>query len=674
MFDGAKYFPLFDFDTIRDIGDNLAGNTTHTIYSFQPTYTRLVGNHSIRAGYDLRCTTSSPRTSNGRPASTPTPAGSAFTRAQDNSAAQNFQDVATLPARVPDRRLDRSQRHPRERQWYHGIFVQDDWKVIEQADAESRPALRLRRGDDRDREPQRPRLRSERHAVDHQRGRSRTMRPARSRRFPRRAWKARGGVEFASDDARGFWNADKNNIQPRVGFAYKWNDKTVVRGGLGHLHGAVRHLERHQPDGLLAVDAVHRDAGRGLTFQSTLNNPYPLGILQPAGNTLGPNTFLGQSLDRFAPLDVPATAQLIALPGQRAARAAGTVAARSRLRRQPRLQPDDGRGAEQRAGAVPLDEPGRAIRRRSTSSARSVPNPFAGLLPTGFTGANVARSQLLRPFPQFSNVPTNGFERHQPVRLGAGPDREALQPRATRSSATYTAVALHRAGVPAECDRRGLREAAVAQRRAAPRHVEHPLRAAVRPGHGSGAATPAALAQRVHRRLERQRHRPVPERPPARLRRPQHLLQRRSRRAEGEVHATTATYPVFDISGFYFHDAAVQTNGVDDPVKQRADQRIRLASNIRYFPSRVDGIRSPFLKLWDISIVKQVPIGGRVRAQFNVEFLNAFNMVVFNDAEHRSDQRQLRQGDEPEQPAARHPARVQDRLVRPRITRMTRRR
>ena len=90
--------------------------------------------------------------------------------------------------------------------------------------------------------------------------------------------------------------------------------------------------------------------------------------------------------------------------------------------------------------------------------------------------------------------------------------------------------------------------------------------------------------------------------------------------------------PVFDISGFYFHDAAVQTNGVDDPVKQRADTRIRLANNLRYFPSRVDGIRSPFLNLWDMSIVKQVPLNGRVRAQFNVEFLNAFNKVVFNDA------------------------------------------
>ena len=64
-----------------------------------------------------------------------------------------------------------------------------------------------------------------------------------------------------------------------------------------------------------------------------------------------------------------------------------------------------------------------------------VPNPFVGLLPTGFTGANVARSQLLRPFPQFNNVPTNATRRHEPVRLGAVQAREALQPRATRSSA-----------------------------------------------------------------------------------------------------------------------------------------------------------------------------------------------------------------------------------------------
>jgi hypothetical protein len=60
--------------------------------------------------------------------------------------------------------------------------------------------------------------------------------------------------------------------------------------------------------------------------------------------------------------------------------------------------------------------------------------------------------------------------------------------------------------------------------------------------------------------------------------------------------------PMFDTSGFFFHDAAVQTNGV------------------------------PVLKTWDISLVKQVRLSGTVRAQFNIEFLNAFNQTYFNNA------------------------------------------
>jgi hypothetical protein len=89
--------------------------------------------------------------------------------------------------------------------------------------------------------------------------------------------------------------------------------------------------------------------------------------------------------------------------------------------------------------------------------------------------------------------------------------------------------------------------------------------------------------------------------------------------------------PVFDTSGFYFHDAAVQTNGVVDPVKQRNDQRIRLVSNLRYYPTRLDGLRGHPLNLWDISLVKRVQFNDRVRAQFHVEFLNAFNKAIFNN-------------------------------------------
>ncbi len=37
--------------------------------------------------------------------------------------------------------------------------------------------------------------------------------------------------------------------------------------------------------------------------------------------------------------------------------------------------------------------------------SQQVANPFAGLLPgTNINGANVARSQLLRPYPQFTSI------------------------------------------------------------------------------------------------------------------------------------------------------------------------------------------------------------------------------------------------------------------------------
>ncbi len=127
-------------------------------------------------------------------------------------------------------------------------------------------------------------------------------------------------------------------------------------------------------------------------------------------------------------------------------------------------------------------------------------------------------------------------------------------------------------------------------------------------------------------------------------------------------YTTDPTVPVFDTSGFYFHDAAVQTNGVDDPVKQRADQRIRLANNVRTTPSRWDGSAAPHYTNWDMSFVKGFDIG-RVRAQFHIELYNAFNDVFFNNPNLDPHERELRHGHEPEQPAAQHPDRDEDHLL-----------
>ena len=108
---------------------------------------------------------------------------------------------------------------------------------------------------------------------------------------------------------------------------------------------------------------------------------------------------------------------------------------------------------------------------------------------------------------------------------------------------------------------------------------------------------------------------------------------------------------MFDISGFYFHDAAVQTNGVDDPVEaartiSASGWRTTSATSRRASP----GLRGRACNLWDISIVKQVR-AQRARARAvqrrvpeRVQPASSSTTPITG-----SDERRLRQGDEPEQ-------------------------
>ena len=88
--------------------------------------------------------------------------------------------------------------------------------------------------------------------------------------------------------------------------------------------------------------------------------------------------------------------------------------------------------------------------------------------------------------------------------------------------------------------------------------------------------------------------------------------------------------PVFDTRGFYFNDAAVQTNGQVDPAKQRADTRIQLVNNLRTLPTRPEKFRGPTYTNVDMSFVKRLDFG-RIRAQFHFELYNALNDVFYNN-------------------------------------------
>jgi Carboxypeptidase regulatory-like domain len=621
---GAQYFPSVTFGTIRSIGDNLAGNTVHSIYSFQPTYTKLAGDHSIRVGYDIRNYRESAENPGRQAGEFTNSAGGAFTRPASNSPTQNFQDVATFLLGFPTGGSIDINGLRETRQWYHAAFVQDDWKLTnkltlnlglryEYEQAPSEIDNRLVRGFDPG-------------ATLSMTSAAEAAYAARPDVIPAAQWRARGGVAFASSGSPAIWKADTNNIEPRLGFAYQWNDKTVVRGGFGIYTTPFVFSNGISQMGFSQSTPFVATQNNGLTFQSTLNTPYPNGLLQPAGNSLGPNTFLGQGLNRVMPIDGVQNAQL----------------ARYLVNLQRELP---GRWllevgyAGSHGYHLTTDEELNGIPAQYLSTSRvrdqavidflavQVPNPFVGLLPTGFTGATVARSQLLRPFPQFNTaVPTNSSD-------GTSQYDSAQVRLEKRFAHGYSIIGTYTRSHFTEKVARLNSTDADFEKRLSGNDVPHRVTTSILyelpfgkgkawGGNAGGALNGLIGGWSVNMIGQFQSGRPVGF---------------GNVYFDGDLSKLKTNYsgdvsqPMFDVSGFYFHDAAVQTNGVDDPVKQLADSRIRLSQNLRYFPSRVDGIRSQFLKLMDLSIVKQVALSGRARLQFNVEFLNAFNIVQYDN-------------------------------------------
>jgi hypothetical protein len=622
LFGGARYFPGVTFSTLSGIGDNLAGNTTHSIYSFQPTYTRLMGKHSMRAGYDLRLYHEF-GSGLGRQAGEYTNTnGSAFTRQFDNSTAQNFLDVAGFLLGYPTGGAIEINATRLNDTWYHGMFVQDDWKVSERLTVN----LGLR-------------YEYEGATTDSMNRNVRGFDPSATltitaaaeanyaanpiAQVAASAFKVRGGLQFATDQNPGFWNPDKNNIEPRAGFAYKLSDKTVVRGGWG-VYTVPNIIFGNVQSGFSQSTPLTASQDRGLTFVGTLSNPWPSGVLQPVGNTLGPNTFLGQNLTRFAPLDLKNAQNMRyllniqrELPGQWLLEAGYTGSRGYNLTTDAELN------------SIPAQYLSTSPVRDQANIdflAQLVTNPLFNLVPTGFNAATVARSQLLRPFPQFGSVPTSASD-------GTSSYNSAQVKIEKRFNKGYSVLASYTASRYTERVFKLNTTDATYEKQLSGNDVPNRVTFSAlyelpfgkgKPvgGNLSGVANAIVGGWSVNAIGTLQSGLPLDFTG-------RNIYFSGDLKSLKTIYSSNSDVPVFDLSGFYFHDAAVQTNGVDDPVKQRADTRIRLANNVRYFPSRVGGLRSPFLNLWDVSIVKQVPLAGRVRAQFNIEILNATNQSVF---------------------------------------------
>jgi hypothetical protein len=629
-FRGARYMPRFDFDSLTDFGDNMGATTTHSIHSLQPTLTRAFGSHSMRGGYDVRLY----REFGAEPGRA---AGqydfrTNYTRERENSGALFGQDIASFMLGIPTGgSLDRNASRLNDT-WYHGVFLQDDWKVSGKLTIN----LGLRyeyEGATTDSQNRNVRGFDPAAAVSIEAAARAAYAASPIPEIAGSAFAVRGGLQFASDSNPGFYEPDKNNVQPRVGFAYAVSDKTVVRGGFG-VYAVPNIIFGNFQPGYSASQAIVPTLDNGLTFRANLTSPYPDGVQDPVGDALGANTFLGRELSRVVPLDFNSAQNMRyilsaqrELPGQWLFEAAYAGSRGWNL-----TTGGGGQAGEIELNAVPA-------RYLSTSRVRDqaainfltaqVPNPFRGLLPgTSFNGATIARQQLLRPFPQFDNVRTrasDGTSRYNSAQF-------KLEKRFTRGYSLlaaytwskFTERVFRLNPTDAEYEER-LSEFDVPHRVVISGIYEVPFGRERRWGSDVSAVVDAlAGGWSVQAIGQMQTGRPI-------------SFHDRNVYFGGDLNSLKANYsgdtniPVFDISGFYFNDAAVQTNGVIDPAKQRADQRIRLANHLRYFPSRVAGLRGHGLHLWDISLVKQLRFSSRFRGQFHVEFLNAFNEAVFNN-------------------------------------------
>jgi carboxypeptidase family protein len=629
-FSGAKYFPLFDFDSLSDIGENLGGTTEHTIYSFQPTYTRIFGRHSLKAGYDFRLY----REEGFDPgaASGTYRFQTNYTRENSGSAAQFGQDIASFMLGLPTGGSIARNNARLNNTLYHGMFVQDDWKISSKLTLN----LGLRyeyEGPTTDTENRNARGFDPTAAVSIETAARAAYAANPIPQVPPAEFNVRGGLAFASDSQPGFFNADNDNIQPRAGFAYAVDSKTVVRGGWGIY--TVPHIifGNFQP-GFSQSTPIVVTNDNGLTFRANLANPFADGVLEPVGASLGANTFLGQDISRVAPLDWQDAQNMRytigmqrELPGQWLIEA-GYVGSRGW---------DLLTGGGGAAGEIDLNNiPAQYLsvsRQRDQAvidflGASLAANPFRNLLPgTGING-NISRGQLLRPYPHILNLRTwasDGTSRYNSAqvkiekRFSGG---YTILGGYTWSKFTERVFKLN--PTDTEYEER-LSEADVPHRFVVSGIWELPFGKERRWGSGVHPIVDGFIGGwSVQAIGQLQSGRPI-------------SFHDRNIFFNGDLGALKTNYnvdsfqAVFDTSGFYFHDAAVQTNGVDDPAKQRTDQRISLASNIRYFPSRVPGLRGQALNLWDISFVKQVRFNGRLRAQFHIELLNAFNTPVFNN-------------------------------------------
>ncbi len=108
-----------------------------------------------------------------------------------------------------------------------------------------------------------------------------------------------GGLTFpaVNGQPRTLWKSDTTNFAPRLGVAWLVRPTTVLRASYGMFYDVAR--QNAIQTGFSRSTTLVASTNGGQTFQDSLSNPFPGGILLPTGASLGAMTNVGQSISAF---------------------------------------------------------------------------------------------------------------------------------------------------------------------------------------------------------------------------------------------------------------------------------------------------------------------------------------------------------------------------------------
>lgn len=225
----------------------------------------------------------------------------------------------------------------------------------------------------------------------------------------------KGGIEFAGVNGYPANCCDKDHpmLSPRFGIAFALNPKTVLRAGYGIFYAPVFYTANSSiaPGYTQSNNYVYSTDG-GVTPANSLRNPFPNGILQPTGNSLGYLTGVGNQVTLYdQSVKSPYVQQYSAdiqrqLPWKMALKVGYVGAKGIHL-----LTSSTGTGTASNVaggstpGALNIDQLPDQDLSLGSALLNKVTNPYYEPGGSGILGsATIAYNQLLRPFPEFSAV------------------------------------------------------------------------------------------------------------------------------------------------------------------------------------------------------------------------------------------------------------------------------